>query len=116
MIIADPALMRIVYSNLITNAIKYGRSGGTITLGFREDTNCYRLHVKNEGPGIARERLNEIFAKFVRFEIKELGKQVGTGLGLYNTREIIEKHGGKIWAESVEGTWADFIFTLPNSL
>lgn len=111
---ADPALMRIVYSNLITNALKYGRSGGTIALGFTEDTNHYRFHVKNEGPGIAKERLDDIFGKFVRFEIKELGKQVGTGLGLYNTREIIEKHGGKIWAESEEGSWADFIFTLPK--
>ena len=114
LITADPALMRIVYSNLITNALKYGRSGGTITLGFKEDTNHYRFHVKNDGPGIAKEILDDIFGKFVRFEIKELGKQIGTGLGLYNTREIIEKHGGKIWAESEEGTWADFIFTLPK--
>lgn len=112
-ITADPALMRIVYSNLITNALKYGRSGGTITIGFTEENSLCRFHVKNEGPGIEKERLKDIFGKFVRFEIKELGKQIGTGLGLYNTREIIEKHGGKIWAESEEGSWADFIFTLP---
>jgi len=114
-ITADPILMRIVFSNLITNAIKYGKTGGEIKLGLQEqNAYCYRFHVKNEGPGIPRDKLEIIFGKFVRIGIKELGKQLGTGLGLYNTREIIEKHAGKIWAESEEGAWADFIFILPK--
>ena len=41
-------------------------------------------------------------------------KQRGTGLGLFNAKEIVEKHGGKIWAESVEGKWANFLFTIPQ--
>ena len=114
-ITADPILMRIVFSNLITNAIKYGKTGGEINLGLQEqNAYSYRFHVKNEGPGIPRDKLEIIFGKFVRIDIKELGKQLGTGLGLYNTKEIIEKHGGKIWAESEEGEWADFIFILPK--
>ncbi len=113
-ITADPILMRIVFSNLITNAIKYGRAGGMILIGFREDSDRYRFHVKNEGPGISQDKLNAVFEKFVRIDIKELGKQLGTGLGLYNTKEIIEKHGGTIWAESDEGKWADFIFEIPK--
>lgn len=113
-ITADPILMRIVFSNLITNAIKYGKAGGTIILGFQEQDNSKRFHVKNEGPGIPKNKLMTIFDKFVRIDIKELGKQMGTGLGLYNTKEIIEKHGGKIWAESEEGKWADFVFVLPK--
>ena len=113
-ITADPVLMRIVFSNLVTNAIKYGRAGGIINLGFQEQEDTRRFHVKNEGPGIPKDKLMTIFDKFVRIDIKELGKQMGTGLGLYNTKEIIEKHGGKIWAESEEGKWADFIFVLPK--
>ncbi|MBW1856026.1 MAG: cache domain-containing protein [Deltaproteobacteria bacterium] len=113
-ITADPILMRIVFSNLVTNAIKYGRAGGIINLGFQEQEDTRRFHVKNEGPGIPKDKLMTIFDKFVRIDIKELGKQMGTGLGLYNTKEIIEKHGGKIWAESEEGKWADFIFVLPK--
>ena len=113
-ITADPILMRIVFSNLVTNAIKYGRAGGIINLGFQEQDDTRRFHVKNEGPGIPKDKLMTIFDKFVRIDIKELGKQMGTGLGLYNTKEIIEKHGGKIWAESEEGKWADFIFVLPK--
>jgi len=114
MINADPILMRIVFSNLITNAIKYGKKGGLIAISFQEEKELYRFHVKNEGPGISYDKLETIFGKFVRVDIKELGKQLGTGLGLYNTREIIEKHGGTIRAESEEGKWADFIFILPK--
>jgi signal transduction histidine kinase len=110
---ADPTLMRIVFSNLITNAIKYGFEGGTITIGHAEAAGGHRFHVRNEGYGIPRDKLDMIFEKFVRLDMKELGRQVGTGLGLYNTRQIVEKHGGSIWAESDEGKWADFFFTLP---
>ena len=110
----DPILMRIVFSNLITNAIKYGKTGGVISLGFEERSDSRQFHVKNEGPGIPKDKLETVFDKFVRIDIKELGKQLGTGIGLYNTKEIIEKHGGKIWAESEEGKWANFIFMLPK--
>ena len=115
-ITADPILMRIVFSNLVTNAIKYGKTGGIINLGFQEQDDTKSFHVKNEGPGIPKDKLMTIFDKFVRIDIKELGKQMGTGLGLYNTKEIIEKHGGEIWAESEEGKWADFIFVLPKDI
>jgi signal transduction histidine kinase len=111
---ADPILMRIVFSNLITNAIKYGITGGMITLGFREEDEWFRFHVKNEGPGIPENKLTAVFEKFTRIDYKVLGKQLGTGLGLYNTKEIIEKHGGTIWAESEEGKWANFIFEIPK--
>ena len=112
----DPILMRIVFSNLITNAIKYGITGGMITLGFSEENDCYRFYVKNEGPGIPEDKLTAVFEKFVRIDYEELGKQLGTGLGLYNTKEIIEKHGGTIWAESEAGRWANFIFEIPKEV
>ena len=114
-IAADPTLLRIVYSNLITNAIKYGRPNGHIVCGFAADQESYRFYVRNEGPGIPADKLEAVFEKFVRLEGTRR-KQRGTGLGLFNSREIIRRHGGEMWAESVEGEWANFIFTLPRSI
>lgn len=111
-IYADSLLLRIVYSNLISNAVRYGKPNGKIFLGIKLENDQYWLHVKNEGMGIPRDRLSWIFEKFTRLDSAK--KVKGTGLGLYNTREIIWKHGGKIWAESEEGEWADFVFTLPR--
>ncbi len=112
---ADPLLLRAVFGNLIGNAIKYGREGGEIRCGFQDEGASYRFHVWNEGPGIPADKLGAIFEKFVRLE-QGAGQQGrrGTGLGLFITKEIIARHGGEIWAESVEGEWADFIFRLPK--
>ena len=112
---ADPILIRIVFSNLINNAIKYGKKGGGITVGYQGEDGFHRFHVKNEGQGIPQNFLNRVFEKFMRVKRGKTGKVMGTGLGLYNTKEIIEKHGGKIWAESEEGKWADFIFVIPKT-
>jgi len=112
-IYADPLLLRIVYSNLISNAVRYGKPNGKIFLGCRVENDHDFFHVKNEGVGIPNDRLSWIFEKFSRIESTRK-KVKGTGLGLYNTREIITRHGGDIWAESEEGKWTDFIFTLPR--
>jgi len=111
----DPMLIRIVFSNLVNNAIKYGKKGGEITVGYQGEDGFHRFHVKNEGQGIPQNSLNRVFEKFMRVKRGKTGRVMGTGLGLYNTREIIEKHGGKIWAESEEGKWADFIFVIPET-
>lgn len=113
---ADPTLLRIVFNNLLQNALKYGRKGGGITIGFRDEGAAFRFNVKNEGPGIPPDKLETIFGKFKRLERDVAGGIKGTGLGLFNSREIIEKHGGRMWAESVEGEYADFIFTLPKNV
>jgi two-component system NtrC family sensor kinase len=111
---ADPILLRIVYNNLISNAIKYGKRRGKIFIGFRENESAFQFNVKNEGEGIPADKLDVIFEKFTRLGEPSMRKQRGTGLGLYNTKEIVTKHGGKIWAESAQGEWTDIIFTLPK--
>lgn len=111
---ADPLLIWIVFSNLINNAIKYGKTGGEISIAYQNDDSFHRFHVKNEGLGIPKDSLDEVFKKFTRIQREKVGRVMGTGLGLYNTKEIIEKHGGKIWAESEEGQWADFVFLIPQ--
>lgn len=111
---ADPILLRIVFSNLIGNALKYGREGGRIWCGVKEELSAWLFYVKNKGCGIPADKLEKVFEKFTRLEGELEKRQGGTGLGLYNSKEIIERHGGRIWAESKEGEWANFLFTLPK--
>jgi two-component system NtrC family sensor kinase len=110
---ADPSLLQTVYENLLSNAAKYGVEGGLVRVwGARRD-GWIELHVWNEGPGIPQDQLDELFRKFSRLPAS--GQQArGTGLGLFITREIVRKHGGDIRAESEEGHWIDFVFTLPR--
>jgi two-component system NtrC family sensor kinase len=112
--VADPILLRIVFSNLVGNALKYGREGAKIWCGFKEEPGQILFYVKNEGRGIPGDKLTKVFEKFSRLEGELERRQRGTGLGLFNAKEIVEKHGGKIWAESEEGKWANFLFTLPK--
>ena len=108
----DPDLLRLVFRNLITNALRYGREGGRIRLACEQRTGELEFSVGNDGQGVAQVDLERIFQKFVR------GPQTGgqgrsTGLGLFITREIIAKHGGRIRAQSEQGHWIDIIFSLP---
>ncbi|MBC7189343.1 cache domain-containing protein [Candidatus Aerophobetes bacterium] len=112
---ADPDLLKIVMENLLSNAIKYGRKKGRIKIGGEKRENFWQINVWNEGKGIPKDEMGKLFTKFTRLGGEELRREKGSGLGLFITKEIIEKHGGKIWAESEEGKWANFIFTLPIS-
>jgi len=109
----DPDLLQIVYKNLLHNALKYGMENGTIRLGFREEETAYRFEVWNQGQGLSPEEITHLFQRFVRLGDEVKGYR-STGLGLFITKEIIEKHGGAIRAESHPGEWINFIFTLPK--
>ena len=111
---ADSDLLRIVYDNLISNAIKYGREGGKIELDAYETNNMVNLSVRNEGEGIPAEMMPKLFKKFSRLDNPEYAGKKGTGLGLYTCKEIVEKHGGEIWANSKLGEWVMFSFTIPK--
>jgi signal transduction histidine kinase len=111
---ADNTLLRVVYDNLISNAVKYGREGGRIELDARSGEDQHTLSVFNEGRGISPEQKPKLFKKFSRLDSPEYSKEKGTGLGLYICREIVAEHGGEIWAESEEGEWVRFSFTLPK--
>ena len=71
------------------------------------------LSVFNEGLGIPKERLAELFTKFRRFDVKEDSGRRGTGLGLFIVKQIIDKHGGKVQVDSEEGRGVTFRITLP---
>jgi two-component system NtrC family sensor kinase len=111
---ADRDLLRIVYDNLLSNAIKYGREGGKIVLAAHASDTRVTLSVLNEGEGIPPDKMGLLFKKFSRLPGTGAASKKGTGLGLYICKEIVEKHGGTIWAESQVGAWTKFIFELPR--
>jgi len=112
-ITADPNLLQIAFRNLISNAIKYGRSNGKIRIALVREEKNLRFEIWNDGNGLSPDKTARLFGKFVRFN-QETDTSRSAGLGLFITREIITKHGGKIWVESEEGRWINFLFTLPN--
>ena len=102
-------------TNLITNAIKYGRENGTIKIRLEERDRDVLVSFWNEGVGMTREQIDEkLFRKHSRLKQKGTEGVKGNGLGLFICKNIIEKHQGRIWAESEPGQWADFKFTLPR--
>jgi len=111
----DKELLRIVYKNFIDNAVKYGREGGTIRLGCTKSGENYAFEVWNDGDGLAPDKLAKLFGKFVRLH-RDKDTTRSTGLGLFITKDIIEKLGGSVRAESREGEWISFTFTLPIPL
>ena len=111
---ADPSLLRIAYSNLLSNAAKYGRDSGRIRLFGERRDDLVQLHVWNDGPGVPADKIDQLFQRFSRLDAPT-DEQPGTGLGLFITRETLRQHGGDVRAESVYGEWIDFVLTLPLS-
>lgn len=111
---ADPTLMRVIYDDLVSNAVKYGREGGNILLEADEHGDKITLSVRNDGEGIPPEKRDQLFKRFSRLDTPSATGKKGTGLGLFICKEIVEKHGGEIWADSKMGEWVKFSLTLPN--
>jgi signal transduction histidine kinase len=110
----DPALLKIVLGNLINNAIKYGYEATPIRLRLAEKNGEVVFSVRNEGVGISREDIaGRLFKRFERLKQKGTGGVKGSGLGLYICRTIVDKHQGRIWAESEPGKWVEFFVALP---
>src|SRR2546428_6949463 len=97
---ADRDHLEQVLNNLVTNAIKYSPSGGTITIEVRPDDGGVRLSVTDQGIGIPEKELDAIFGLFYRSPDRAARDAAGMGLGLYISKEIVVRHGGRIWAES----------------
>lgn len=111
---SDLNMTREVFENLISNAIKYGRDGGKITIKSQPKEEFVQFSVWNEGEGIPTDKISTIFEKFSRLEEqKSTRRQKGTGLGLFITKHIVEGHGGQIQVESKPEEWTEFRFTLP---
>ena len=111
---ADPPRMEQVLMNLLHNAIKFTPTGGQIRVsaGQRDDKpGVILFQVRDTGAGIPADALERIFERF--YKADRARASGGTGLGLAIARHLVEAHGGKIWAESIEGQGSTFSLTLP---
>ncbi|NHJ25626.1 MAG: PAS domain-containing sensor histidine kinase [Candidatus Lokiarchaeota archaeon] len=115
----DRSRIELVLTNLISNAIKYTPIDGRISISLAKKDNYVELKIEDNGIGLANEEISQLFKKFSKIQSpidKEMGLDSSTGLGLYISKEIIELHDGKIWAESKgKGRGSTFIVNLPLS-
>jgi len=110
---ADPDRLIQVVSNLVSNAVKYSPDGGEVKISTRSADGQVVVAVADQGVGIPPEFISRLFGRYERFESNRTSKVVGTGLGLAICRQIVELHGGRIWAESQLGSGSTFQFSLP---
>jgi two-component system, OmpR family, phosphate regulon sensor histidine kinase PhoR len=111
---ADVNRLEQVLANLVDNAIKYGRTQGTVTVGGgKTGDGKIEIFVQDDGPGIPTEALDRVFERFYRVDKARSREQGGTGLGLSIVKHIVQNHGGRVWVKSEPGKGATFFFTLP---
>ena len=113
-VIADETLIQQVWTNLISNAVKYTRQRdhATIEIGVEAHDNRYVFFVQDNGAGFDMQYYDKLFGIFQRLHTSEQFE--GTGLGLSIVQRIVNKHGGRIWANATEGAGATFYFSLPQ--
>ncbi|MBU8730779.1 MULTISPECIES: cell wall metabolism sensor histidine kinase WalK [Cytobacillus] len=102
-----------VLDNIISNALKYSPEGGKVTFSIEEKDEFIIVSVSDQGVGIPKENIDQIFERFYRVDKARTRKLGGTGLGLAIAKEMVEAHGGKIWAASTEGKGTTISFSLP---
>ncbi|KAF0823505.1 cell wall metabolism sensor histidine kinase WalK [Cytobacillus firmus] len=102
-----------VLDNIISNALKYSPEGGKVTFSIEEKDEFIIVSVSDQGVGVPKENIDQIFERFYRVDKARTRKLGGTGLGLAIAKEMVEAHGGKIWAASTEGKGTTISFSLP---
>lgn len=110
---ADEERIQQVLTNLVSNAVKFSPNGGEVTIHLRNEGDDVVVSIGDEGLGIPEKSIASLFNKFQRIDEGDRKNIGGTGLGLAICREIVERHGGKIWVDSVEGKGSTFSFRLP---
>ncbi|MEA2488756.1 MAG: hypothetical protein QOH21_548, partial [Acidobacteriota bacterium] len=113
-ITGDRDRLEQVLGNLLENAVKYSPEGSDIMVGVEDRGDAYVTSVCDRGIGIPADELAQVFERFHRGRHVSSTNYGGLGLGLYITKQIIERHGGTIWVESKEGAGTTFYFSLPN--
>jgi signal transduction histidine kinase len=111
----EQVLIEETLTNILFNAIRYTPSGGRISLSVKDEGSEFLIQVKDTGIGIPKGEEEKIFEEFYRADNARKVERDGTGLGLSFAKQVIEKHGGKIWAENNPEGGSTFSFTLPKN-
>ncbi len=112
-VLADADRVKQTVSNLVGNAVKFSEAGGQVRLRAAPEDGSVLFSVQDDGRGIPPEKLETVFERFQQVDSSDRRKKGGTGLGLAISRGIVQRLGGKIWAESTMGVGTTISFTLP---
>jgi signal transduction histidine kinase len=113
LVLVDPLRIEQVLTNLLDNAVKFSPEGGEITVTCTRPTvNVVQIAVQDQGIGLDPSEQERIFERFYQVSASE--RTTGLGLGLYISREIVQSHGGRIWAESPPDGGARFVVEIPD--
>jgi signal transduction histidine kinase len=110
---ADPHRLRQVVDNLLRNALKFTPKGGRVVLSARADSKEIVVSVRDTGVGLSEVERKKVFDRFYQVEQASSRRAPGAGLGLTICKALVERHGGRIWVDSVPGEGADFQFSIP---
>jgi two-component system sensor histidine kinase BaeS len=113
MVDADPQRLSQVLGNLLDNAVRHSPQGGTITVKAANAGDGVQVDVTDQGPGLSPEELSLVFERFYRGDKARARSTGGSGLGLAIVKQLVEAHGGQVWAQSGDDGGATFSFTLP---
>ncbi|MBQ7654339.1 MAG: HAMP domain-containing histidine kinase [Clostridia bacterium] len=114
MVHADEGLLHQVLYNLIDNAVKFTPAGGEINVRTEKENGGTTFYIRNYGKGVPQEEIGRIFERFYKVDKSRSYDVKSTGLGLYIVKSIVEMHSGKVGADSKEGEYTEFYFTLPD--
>ena len=112
-VFADGKMLISIIQNIVTNAIKHTEKGGTITVTSKSKDDKIIVQVKDTGVGMSKEIMKNLFTPQMKTLSEARKKNKGAGIGLLLVKGFLEKNGGEIWVESIEGEGSSFYFTLP---
>lgn len=112
---ADADEMEIIFNNLISNAIKYNKDGGTVDCTIATESNVIRITVEDSGIGMTDQEMGKLFQDFVRIKNEKTKNIAGSGLGLSIVRKLLDTYGGNITVSSIPDKGSTFTVTLPNA-
>lgn len=112
-VLADPARLNQVLRNLISNALTHVSVGGRVVLSAAADDGHLRVSIHNDGAALSDRDLSLVFERFYRADKSRSRLTGGAGLGLAIVKQLVEAHGGKVWAENSPPSGVSVYFTLP---